>query len=76
MKITFGLVAGVICALIGTAVGLSFAWVGFSSSPYSAGELGMFFGVVGALVGISLGVVGVAFNQSTNGRREKLASRA
>jgi hypothetical protein len=36
----------------------------------------MFFGVVGALVGISLGVVGVAFNQSTNGRREKLASRA
>jgi hypothetical protein len=76
MEITFGLVAGPICALIGTAIGLSFAWAGFSSSPYSAGELGMFFGVVGALVGISLGIVGVVLNQSTNGRRAKLASRA
>ena len=76
MKISFGLVAGLICALIGTAIGLSFAWTGFSSSPYSARELGMFFGVVGALVGISLGIVGVVFNQSTNGHRAKLASRA
>ena len=76
MKITSGLVVGLICALIGTAIGLSFAWAGFSSSPYSAGELGMFFGVVGALAGISLGIVGFVLNQSANGRKAKLASSA
>ncbi|HTO40354.1 MAG TPA: hypothetical protein VL026_05205, partial [Rhizomicrobium sp.] len=53
-----GFASGLAFAAIGTAVGIYCAWLSFSSTPYDGQQLGMFCGVMGALVGCTWACIG------------------
>jgi hypothetical protein len=59
MKQSISFASGLAFSAIGTAIGLYFAWLGFSSTPYDGQQLGMFCGVMGTLVGCTCAFVGV-----------------
>jgi hypothetical protein len=60
MKQTVGYSVGVAFAMVGTAIGLYCAWLGFSSAPYDGHRLGTFCGAIGALVGCTWACIGAA----------------
>ena len=62
MKQIIGLLSGLALAMVGTAIGLYFAWLGFSSAPYDGRQLGTFCGVMGALVGCIWACIGAMSN--------------
>ncbi|WP_329742130.1 hypothetical protein [Dyella sp. A6] len=60
MKQKAGLLLGLVFGVAGTTLGLYFAWVGFSSTPYGGRELGFFCGAMGVLVGGIWACIGTA----------------
>ncbi|MGA9335405.1 MAG: hypothetical protein WBV39_14090 [Rudaea sp.] len=60
MKQIVGFSSGLAFATVGTLIGLYFAWLGFSASPYDGQQLGTFCGVMGGLVGCTWACIGAA----------------
>ena len=58
MKHSIGFVSGLALAAIGASAGVYLAWRGFASTPYNGEQLGMFFGLMGALVGCTCAFIG------------------
>ena len=63
MKVSFGVVAGLGFALIATAAGLYAALYGIGTGPKTGLELGLFFGVGGAAVGLTCSALGIALHR-------------
>ncbi len=60
MKNNNGRLIGVVSGLGGLLVGQACAWAGFWSQPHhDAGELGIFCGLMGAMVGVTAAVMGM-----------------
>ena len=64
MQISVGPTFGGISAVLATLAGLSASWVGFSSTPYTQGDLGMYIGCVSAILGGTAAFAGYAFQRS------------
>ncbi|ULU25743.1 hypothetical protein DYST_02679 [Dyella terrae] len=58
MKYVLGYIFGLTFAALGIFLGVYFAWKGLSSEPYSAVELGSFWGYTGCFLGCSCAVIG------------------
>lgn len=58
MKQIFGVVSGLAFGVIGTAIGIYCAWLGFSSTPYDEQQLGTFCGLMGAFAGCTWACIG------------------
>jgi len=58
MKHIIGSTSGLALAAIGTSIGVYLAWRGFASTPYNGQQLGMFCGLMGALIGCTWAFIG------------------
>ena len=60
MKNNDGRLAGTVFGLGGLAAGQACAWAGFLSQPHhDAGSLGVFCGLMGAIIGVTAAVMGM-----------------
>ncbi|WP_153242589.1 hypothetical protein [Frateuria defendens] len=53
-----GFWSGLVLAAAGTALGVHFAWLGFSSAPYDGRQLGLFCCIMGMLIGCAWACIG------------------